>query len=354
MYGTGHDPKFIGIKRRNIMAAFALGILIAIVGIVTGIIFAFQRTSIRKMTLLPILGGLIIGAILSVLGCVAEVPTGHTGVLTTFGRVENVTFDAGLNMKAPWQKVVNMDNRVQKASTSLSCFSSDIQEVSIAYTLNYQIDKENAQEIYRSIGVSYYETVMIPRIQEAVKSVVAQYTADELVESRNELSVKILDILVKDLETYNIEVLSTAVEDMDFTDAFTAAVEAKQVAAQNKLQAEIAQQQAIMEAEAAAQRKVIEAQAKAETDKINANAEAEVKKIEADAAEYVGEKEAEINKMLAESLTPELLEFYLLEAWDGKLPETFVGENGNVMSILDLAALLQQQQQQQEPTQPAE
>ena len=173
---------------------------------------------------------------------------------------------------------------------------------------------------------------------------VAQYTADELVESRNELSVKILDILVKDLETYNIEVLSTAVEDMDFTDAFTAAVEAKQVAAQNKLQAEIAQQQAIMEAEAAAQRKVIEAEAKAETDKINANAEAEVKKIEADAAEYVGEKEAEINKMLAESMTAELLQFYLLEAWDGKLPETFVGEDGNVMSILDLAALLQQQQ----------
>ena len=139
---------------------------------------------------------------------------------------------------------------------------------------------------------------------------------------------------------------------MDFTDAFTAAVEAKQVAAQNKLQAEIAQQQAIMEAEAAAQRKVIEAEAKAETDKINANAEAEVKKIEADAAEYVGQKEAEINKMLAESMTAELLQFYLLEAWDGKLPETFVGEDGNVMSILDLAALLQQQQQ--ETTQPAE
>ena len=58
--------------------------------------------------------------------------------------------------------------------------------------------------------------------------------------------------------------------------------------------------------------------------------------------------------MLAESMTAELLQFYLLETWDGKLPETFVGENGNVMSILDLAALLQQQQQQQEPTQPAE
>lgn len=340
------------------MALFALG-LITIVALFVFFGFSMEKYSeFGKVKQRPVwkvnpkqfiaLAGLIVVG----LSCVTSVPTGHTGIVTTFGKVENYTFEAGVHVKMPWQDVVKLDNRNQKGSLTMTCFSSDIQEVSVVYSINYQIQKTNAQEIYRSIGVSYYETVMIPRIQEAVKSVVAQYTADELVESRNELSVKILDILVKDLETYNIEVLSTAVEDMDFTDAFTAAVEAKQVAAQNKLQAEIAQQQAIMEAEAAAQRKVIEAEAKAETDKINAEAEAEVKKIEADAAEYVGEKEAEINKMLAESMTAELLQFYLLEAWDGKLPETFVGENGNVMSILDLAALLQQQQQ--ETTQPTE
>ena len=223
----------------------------------------------------------------------------------------------------------------------------------MVYSVNYQIEKANAQEIYRSIGVSYYDTVMVPRIQEAVKSVVAQYTADELVESRNDLSDKIMEILTEDLATYNIEVLSTAVEDMDFTDAFTDAVEAKQVAAQNKLQAEIAQQQATMEAEAAAQRKVIEAQAQAETDKINAEAAAEVQKIEADAAEYVGQKEAEINKMLADSMTEALLQYYLIEGWNGELPETFVGSDGSVMSILDLAQLMQEQQSQQ-TEQPAE
>ncbi|MBQ3153666.1 MAG: prohibitin family protein [Clostridia bacterium] len=287
------------------------------------------------------------GLIVIGLSCMTSVPTGHTGIVTTFGKVEDYTFEAGVHVKMPWQDVVKMDNRNQKGSLDMTCFSSDIQEVRMVYSVNYQIQKTNAQNIYRSIGVSYYETVMIPRIQEAVKSVVAQYTADELVENRNELSDKIMGILTEDLATYNIEVLSTAVEDMDFTDAFTDAVEAKQVAAQNKLQAEIAQQQATMEAEAAAKRKVIEAQAQAETDKINAEAEAEVKKIDADAAEYVGQKEAEINKMLAESMTEALLQFYLIEGWDGKLPETFVGADGNVMSILDLAEMIKDQQTQQ-------
>ncbi|MBR6726548.1 MAG: hypothetical protein IKL81_06130, partial [Clostridia bacterium] len=39
--------------------------------------------------------------------CVAEVPTGHTGVITTFGKVENYIFDEGIHFKMPWQKVVN-------------------------------------------------------------------------------------------------------------------------------------------------------------------------------------------------------------------------------------------------------
>lgn len=284
------------------------------------------------------------GLILIGASCMSSVPTGHTGIVTTFGKVENYTYEAGVHAKLPWQEVVRMDNRNQKGTLDMSCFSSDIQEVDVVYSINYQIEKSNAQTIYRSIGVNYYDTVMVPRIQEAVKSVIAQYTADELVERRDELSSKILTILVDDLAKYNIEVVSTAVENLDFTDAFTAAVEAKQVAAQNKLQAEIAQQQATMEESAAAERRVIAAEAAAATDKIEAEAEAEIRKIAADAAEYAGEKDAEINKMLADSLTEALLRYYLIENWDGKLPETFVGD-GDPLSILDIAALAQNAQQ---------
>ncbi len=285
--------------------------------------------------LLSLLGLVIVGA-----SCMSSVPTGHTGIVTTFGKVENYTYEAGVHAKLPWQEVVRMDNRNQKGTLDMNCFSSDIQEVNVTYSINYQIEKSNAQTIYRTIGVNYYETVMVPRIQEAVKSVIAQYTADELVESRNELSNKILDILTDDLATYNIEVVSTAVENIDFTDAFTTAVEAKQVAAQNKLQAEIEQAQATMEENAAAERKLIAAEAQAQTDIIEANAEAEIRKIAADAAEYAGEKDAEINKLLADSLTEALLQYYLIEGWNGELPQTYVGD-GEPLSILDIAALAQ-------------
>ena len=99
------------------------------------------------------------------LACFQTVPTGHTGVVTTFGRVENTTLDSGVHFVLPWQQVVKMDNRVQKQTVELSCFSSDIQEVNLTYTINFQIKKSDAQNIYRTIGVDYYATVIKDLVQ---------------------------------------------------------------------------------------------------------------------------------------------------------------------------------------------
>jgi regulator of protease activity HflC (stomatin/prohibitin superfamily) len=237
----------------------------------------------------------------------------------------------------------------------LSCFSSDIQEVTISYTLNYQIDKSNAQELYRTVGSSYYDTVVVPSIAESVKVVTARYTAEQLVGSRDELAAAIEQVLSESLAKYNIQISSAAIEDMDFTDAFTTAVEAKQVAAQNKLQAEIEQAQMVMQKEADAKMAIIQANADAETAKIQAqvNAEAakikaeaeaenakikaeadlEVVKIEADGVEYAGEKEASANKAVADSITEDLLKYYYIQNWDGKLPSTYVGSDDVSMII---------------------
>lgn len=265
--------------------------------------------------------------VLSLLCSFTSIPTGYTGILTTFGRVENTTLDAGLRMKAPWQSVVKMDNRVQKINVDLSCFSSDIQELKISYTLNYQINKTNAMNIYRSIGEGYYATVIEPSISESVKIVMAQYTAEDIVSNRSDVASQIELLLSDTLSNYDINVVGTAIEDMDFTDAFTNAVEAKQVAAQNKLQAEIEQEQKTMEQEAAAARAVIDAQAVAEVAKIQAEAELEVVKIQADAAEYAGQKEAAKNQAIAKSLTPDLIDYYYIDRWNGELPESYVGSD---------------------------
>lgn len=256
---------------------------------------------------------LIICGVLFSLSFMSTVPTGHTGILTTFGKVENVTLEPGLNFKAPWQKVVTLDNRVQKQTIELSCFSSDIQEVSMTYTVNYQINSSEAMTIYKTIGKDYYNNVIVPNITEAAKTSVAKYNAEALVSNRSELSTVIQDDLTARLSEYNIIIVSASIENMDFTDAFTNAVEAKQVAQQNKLKAETE-----------AEQKIIEANAAAEIKKVNTQADAEAKKIAADADAYeIGvkaEAEAAANEKIAESLTEELIEYKYYESWNGELP----------------------------------
>lgn len=315
-----------------------LGLFIfGIFAVIAGVLLLKFAPKAKKIVIVKIGGSflLVVAAILLVVSCVRTVPTGHTGIVTVFGKVEDKTYEAGVHFCAPWMSVVNMDNRNQKERVDLSCFSSDIQEVSVTYTLNYQISKSNAQTIYKEIGVSYYDTVIMPRIQEAVKSEFAKYTAEELLNKRSQLSSDIRDVLTEKLAAYNIVVVDASIENLDFSDAFTDAVEAKQVAEQKSKQAQIEQQQKTMEAEAAAQRARIEAEAKAAVDIIAANADLEVVKIQADAAEYAGQKDAavigQIRDILAkdgEDLTDadveHLLLYYYIQKWDGNLPETYL------------------------------
>ena len=290
------------------MGWFIAGIIFVVLGIVAAIVTGGKAAmGIGIATAVLFIFCLIFS-------CMANVPTGHTGVLTTFGKVENHTLEAGMNFKAPWQSVVTMDNRVQKQSTDLICFSSDIQEVSMKYTINYQISSADAMTIYKTIGIDYYTNIIIPNITESVKTAVAYYNAEALVSGRSELSKVIQDDLAVRLANYNIIVVSASIEDMDFTDAFTNAVEAKQVAEQNKLKAQTE-----------AEQRIIEANAEAEIRRVNAEADAEAKKIAADAAAYeIGAKaeaEAAANKQIAESLTKELIEYKYYEAWNGELPD---------------------------------
>jgi regulator of protease activity HflC (stomatin/prohibitin superfamily) len=293
------------------MGWFITGIVLAVLGIIAAIITSVAYSGKAAMGIGIATAVLLILCL--VFSCMANVPTGHTGVLTTFGRVENHTLEAGMNFKAPWQEVICMDNRVQKQSTDLICFSSDIQEVSMKYTVNYQISAADAMTIYKTIGIDYYTNIIVPNITESVKTAVAHYNAEALVSGRSELSKVIQDDLTVRLAAYNIIVVSASIEDMDFTDAFTNAVEAKQVAEQNKLKAQTE-----------AEQKIIEANAEAEIRRVNAEAEAAAKKIAADAEAYEievkAEAEAEANKQLAESITEELIDYKYYEAWDGKLP----------------------------------
>ena len=65
----------------------------------------------------------VIAAGLIILSCISYVPTGYTGIVTTFGKVHENTLDAGLNVHAPWDNVITMDNREQRVPFQLEAFS---------------------------------------------------------------------------------------------------------------------------------------------------------------------------------------------------------------------------------------
>lgn len=251
-----------------------------------------------------------VGILIALFGCVVMIPTGYTGVVTVFGRVTDKTLEAGLHFVAPWYSIVKMDNRTQRASIETQAFSSDIQQVDVIMSVNYSIDKETAQELYKSVGRNYYENIVYPRILECTKACFSQYTAESLVANRNVLSGKIMNDLSADMRSFGVKVINVSIEDIDFTDAFTDAVEAKQVAEQQKLKAAIEQEQLTLEAEAEAKRAVLKAESDLE----------------------VARMEAESNEILSASFSENLIEYYYIQKWNGVLPQ--VVSDSSVVPIL--------------------
>lgn len=295
---------------------------------------------IKAPVFIPIIV-LVIALVVGAFSFITTIPTGYTGILTTWGRVEDVTLDAGLNIKMPWQKIITMDNREQRSSFEFSAFSADIQQVEVTGSINYSIDKATAMTLYSEVGTNYAKILITPRLLEDVKAVFSKYPAEDLVAKRDQLSNEICHSMREGLKPYGISVSAVAIEDIDFTDAFTDAVEAKQVATQNKLKAETEQEQATMIARAEADRKAIEASAQAEISKIQADAEAYKTRTEAEAQAYKvaaeGEAEAEANKKLNESLTPYLIEYSYANNWNGELPATYIGGE-NSLPIISVPA----------------
>jgi len=264
-----------------------------------------------KYTIISFIVGCV-GIFIAISSCFRSVSASHTGIQVLFGKVQETTLDEGLHLTIPFTEVVQMDNRTQKKTIELSCFSKDIQEVTIIYTINYVVPSTESKQIYTKFGEDYYNNIITPAIQKTVKTYTANYTAESLVSSRAELGKKIVDDLTVNLQKNGIQLTDASIENIDFTNEFTAAVEAKQVAEQQKLQAEIE-----------AEKLKIEAQAKA------------------DAAIITAEAEAEANKLLEESLTQQVLNKQMIEKWNGELPKVSSGSD----LMLDVSQIAGQTQQ---------
>lgn len=290
--------------------------------------------SYGKIILIGLIIAILLGTIIDVFnpryGWFATVPAGHVGVVEHFGQVRETTLQPGFHLTGYFEHVHPVDIRTQRHNYQTEAFSSDIQQVGLTIAVNENISPDAAYKIYTTVGMNYLENLLEPRLMENVKVVISKYTAESLIANREKLSAEVLVKMQADMAQYGIYVSAISIENIDFTDQYEAAIEAKQVATQEKQKAQTEQERMTMEAEQSAKRKKIEADAAAEVQKIQADAEAYAITAKAEA-------EAEANKKLNASITDELINYNQILRWDGKLP-TFMGGNGTV-PILNFGAV---------------
>jgi len=293
----------------------------------------------------------IAGAVLSmstgITGCgFRVVDSGERGVKTTFGKVEEEPLTPGLNWKWPIiQGITLYDVRVQKKQEKTKLFSSDVQETTVDYALNYNLDPSRVTEIYQKYGTKeQLEKVLLePAILAALKDTMGKYKAEEMIAKREQAAKEILERMQRDMKEAKepVDIKDFTLKDVDFSDKFENAVEEKVVAAQKAL----TERNVVEQLKAKKDQQIVTAEAEAEQMKIKAQAEAEKIKIqakaEADKVTLLATAEAQAIEMRGQAIAknPEVLRLETITKWSGAVPNFVSGESGKIIPIFDVMTL---------------
>ena len=288
-----------------------------------------SRSLIRIVV--PVIIGIIIISIIAI-SSVRIVDAGNRGILLHFGAVDtSMSLDEGLHFVVPFRdNVVQMEVRTQKIVESATSASKDLQDVSTQVALNYHINPDNAQIVYRQLGYDYANRVIVPAIQESVKQVTARFNAEELITNRETVKNQIEEQVRARLAPYNIVVDALSITEFAFSQQFTTAVEAKVEAQQRALQAQNELRRIQIEAQQN------EAQAIGEQKANIARAEG-IKQANVLQAEGEAQAITIIDQQLRNN--PTYLEWLKATKWDGKLPLVTggAGEDGQgVTPFIDI------------------
>ena len=231
------------------------------------------------------------------------VDPGTRGIKVTLGKAEDRFLPQGFGFKAPFiTTIVPVNVRQKTQSVRAECFSSDLQQVIVDLRVLYRVPEESVVQIFKQFSGDPFDSLIAPRVQEAIKEVTALQTAETIVKNREEIKqktmvaakLKIGDILwVEDIVIRNID-LSAELE---------RAIEAKMVAEQQAAQARFTQMQTQVEAETAI---------------IRAKGEAEAIKVRGEALK----------------LNPAFLRLQIVERWNGKSPLVVPADVNNTGAAL--------------------
>lgn len=176
------------------------------------------------------------------------VDVGERGVVVGFGKVKE-TLSEGFHFVNPLYHVYTFNIRNNKYETTASSASADIQQAQVTVAVNYNVDESKVAEIYSTYGEDYINKIFTQNVQEAVKSSSAKYTASELITKREQVKSDIKNLLIGKVSDVII-VTDVSITNVDFSDSFDQAVEAKVKAEQEALQAKATLEKSKLESEA--------------------------------------------------------------------------------------------------------
>lgn len=225
-----------------------------------------KKVSVTKIVGLSVLGLL---AVIVLFGVWYVVPAGSRGVIIRGGGSIVGIAESGFHFKIPIiDSVQKLTVQTQKEQVETDAASQDLQTVKAVIAVNYNINTDKVEELYKTVGSDYKSKVIDPAIQEAVKAATAKYTAEQLITQRPKVKDDIKQSLSTILAPKDIVVSDVSITNFDFSPSFNAAIEAKVTAEQQALQAKNLLEQKKYEAE----QTVVTAKAQAEAIRIQAEA----------------------------------------------------------------------------------
>lgn len=243
------------------------------------------------------------GVLVFVLVIVASTTTyvvepGQRGIKVTLGKAADQFLPEGFGLKSPFiTTIVPVDVRQKTESVKADCFSSDLQQVSVELRVLYRIPESSVVQIYRQYAGNPFDSLIAPRVQEAIKEVTALRTAEQIVKEREEIKQQALAASKQKIGTI-LWVEDIVIRNIDLSAELERAIEAKMVAEQQAAQARFTQMQTQVEAETAV---------------IRARGEAEAIRVRGDALK----------------LNPAFLRLQIVERWNGKSPLVVPSEPHN-------------------------
>jgi len=236
------------------------------------------------------------------------VEPGYNWFTVTLGKVNSTVYTDGLHFKTPFiTKSVKYNIQTQKAEWVTEASSKDLQTVDATIVVNYKFKESEVVNLYKNVGreEKVQEKVLEPAIQEVFKSVVAKFSAEQLITERSVVSKEIEDALNKKLDAYGIQIQSFNIVNFNFSKSFNDAIEAKVTAEQNAL----AEKNKLEQVKYEAEQKVVAAEAQAKAIEIQA-------------------------KAIQNQWGAEYVKLKWIERWDGKLPVTMAWEDSSFIMMM--------------------